>query len=73
MNTNILVFKTNIKTKKKVKTIKPIFNNIPSINKWSVDTDDIDNVLRIETYKKVTVKDIVLLLNLIGFYGEEMN
>lgn len=73
VKTNILIIKTNIKNKKKVKTIKPIFNNIPCIIKWSVDTEDIDNVLRIETYRELTVADIALLLNIIGFYGENLN
>ena len=52
---NILIFRTNIKTKKKVKAVKPLFNNHPVITAWSIDIEDIDNVLRIEAQEQVSM------------------
>ena len=65
-----LIFKTDIKTKKKVKIVKPILNNHPIIKDWSVDTDDIDNVLRIESTGTLAEKDIINLMKRCGFYCE---
>ncbi len=64
---NVLVFKTDIKTRKNVKVVQPIFNNHPVILDWSVDTEDIDNVLRIETSDNMTEKDVIVLLSTYGF------
>ncbi|MCM4173800.1 hypothetical protein DHD32_20200 [Arenibacter sp. TNZ] len=70
---NILILKTNIKSKKKVKIIKPIFNQHPSIIKWSVDIEDIDNVLRIEATGNIEERDIIRILKSNGFYSEDLN
>jgi hypothetical protein len=64
--TKIFVFRTNIKTKKKAKIIKPLLNGISSITKWTVDYEDIDNVLRIETKTNL---DEATIINQIKSYG----
>ena len=46
---NILIFKTNIRFKKDLKTVARIMNTIPAVNVWNVDREDVDKVLRIET------------------------
>ena len=66
----ILVFRTDIKTKKKVKSIKPLFSNTDQFVNWSVDTDDIDNVLRIEATDDLKETDIIHLMNTCGFQCE---
>lgn len=66
----LLLFKTDIKTKKKIKIIAPIFNNHTSIFNWSVDTEDIDNVLRIETNKNLQENDVITLVKTKGFNCE---
>ena len=66
----LLIFRTDIKTKKKVKVVKPIFNNHPVIKNWSVDTDDIDNVLKIEAVGTLAENDIITLMKTCGFYCE---
>lgn len=68
----LVILKTDIKTKKKVKMIKPIFNNLPTISKWSVDTEDIDNVLRIEAEDNLKEEDVKKLVLENGFYCEEL-
>lgn len=48
MNTrNIFVFKTTIKTDEDLKLIRGFLENDDRITEWSIDQDDIDNVLRI--------------------------
>ena len=66
----LLIFRTDIKTKKRVKKVKTLFNNHSGIKSWSVDTDDIDNVLRIEASEKISDEEIILSLRSQGFYSE---
>ncbi len=70
MNMNLLIFRTDIKTKKKVKAMRPLFNNHPSITNWSIDIADIDNVLRIEADDDLKENDIIRLIKTSGFYCE---
>ena len=68
----LLIFRTDIKTKKKVKTIKSLFNNNLNILNWSIDTKDIDNVLRIETKENVNESEIIHLVKEQGFYCADL-
>ena len=68
----ILIFRTDIKTKKKFKAVKPLFNTHPSISNWSIDIEDIDNVLRIEATENLNENDVIHLTKTEGFYCEEM-
>ena len=43
----ILVFKTNVTSKKKVSKISPLLTSVPTIKQWSFDLDDCDKVLRV--------------------------
>lgn len=67
---NLFIFRTDIKTKKKVKIVKPIFNNHRAITNWNIDIEDIDNILRIETHSDLREKDIIHLKKICGFYCE---
>ncbi|PCJ89410.1 MAG: hypothetical protein COA57_02085 [Flavobacteriales bacterium] len=69
---NLLILKTDIKTKKGVKIIKPLFNNHPFITNWSIDIEDIDNVLRVETYNDLKETDLIYMLKNRGFYCETL-
>jgi hypothetical protein len=64
----LLIFRTDIKTKKKVKIIKPLFNNHSGIINWSIDLEDIDNVLRIEAVENFNETEVINLINMRGFY-----
>ncbi len=44
----ILVFKTNVTSKKKVSMIAPLLTSFPNIRQWNFDLDDRDKILRIE-------------------------
>lgn len=73
LSNEVLVFRTDIKTRKKVKVVKPVLNNHPRISRWSVDTEDIDNVLRIETLYEMEEEEIIFLIRACGFYCEELS
>ena len=62
----ILVFKTNIKNHKKLELIAPIFNGQKDILDWSVDINDVDKVLRIETNTSLTENKVIELLSKVG-------
>ncbi len=64
----VLIFRTDIKSKKKVKSVKSIFNNHNDIINWSVDLEDIDNVLRIEANENLLCEDVIKIVKLKGFY-----
>lgn len=64
----LLIFRTDIKSKKKVKSIKTVFNNHSDILNWSIDLEDIDNVLRIETTKNLSEEEVIDLVKIKGFY-----
>lgn len=45
----ILVFKTNVTSRKKVGVVAPLLTSFPSISRWNFDLQDCDKVLRIES------------------------
>ncbi len=68
----LLIFKTDIKTKKKVKRIKSFFDSHSSVIKWSVDIEDIDNVLKIEATTNLIEKDFINQIKALGFYCDAL-
>lgn len=63
----ILILKTDIKTKKSVKTLKSFFNNHSHIVKWNIDLEDVDNVLRIEATPNTNENAIIEQIKTFGF------
>jgi hypothetical protein len=47
--TDILVFKTSIQTSLEVQFLASVLNNQDGISSWSVDLDDWEKILRIES------------------------
>jgi len=68
----LVILRTDIKTKKKVKKMRPVFNSHPVISKWSIDTEDIDNVLRIEAEDNLDEDEVKKLVTENGFYCEDL-
>lgn len=64
----LLIFQTNIDNKQNVDALQPIFNNHHHILNWHVDTEDIDNVLRIEAHESLHENDIIDLMTIHGYY-----
>ena len=68
----ILVLRTDIKTKEMVEMVTPAFDSHPMVMSWSVDTMDIDNVLRIEATEEVEEEGIIELVKSEGFQCEAL-
>lgn len=64
---NILLFKTNINTDSKVNSLKPILDSHYRIISWSVDTMDVDNVLRIVAGQYLDDAEIIELVENLGY------
>jgi len=69
---NLLIFRTNIETKKNVKAIKSLFKYQSSIIYWSIDLEDIDKVLKVNTTEELNENDIKNLIKIKGFYCEAL-
>ncbi|MEL1256108.1 hypothetical protein AAEO57_20120 [Flavobacterium sp. DGU38] len=59
---NILIFATNIKTKKDKEKVSTELDQNPEIMQWNIDQEDIDCVLRIVS-KTISEEEIINLLN----------
>ncbi len=68
---NILVFATNIKTKAEKDFIGSVLNEGTVIQKWSIDQEDVDCVLRIVS-SVLTSVDIIKIINILGFNCKEL-
>ncbi|NOQ73193.1 MAG: hypothetical protein GQ574_14395 [Crocinitomix sp.] len=68
-----LILKTDLDSIQGIDIIRPILNLHPSIIDWNVDTEDIDNVLRIEAQKPISESDIITLLTQYGIAIEPLN
>lgn len=68
----VLVFKTDISTRQAVEEAGEILNCHFSIKDWSVDTEDVDNVLRVVTAGHLSESNIIKMLNINGFYSETL-
>ncbi|MEC3907428.1 hypothetical protein VOI54_10390 [Tamlana sp. 2201CG12-4] len=71
--TKLLIFKTNINTKKKVKALKSFFDSHTSITKWSIDLEDIDNVLKIEAAIGLNESNMIDQIKTQGFYCDVLS
>ena len=72
MISSILIFKTDLRTKSKVGVIEPILNALSSIAHWSVDTEDIDNVLRIVSSGNLKEQEVIKMVQKGGFNCETL-
>jgi copper chaperone len=65
-----LKFKTNIKCGGCVATVTPVLNEISS--HWSVDTENPEKILSIETDEPVNPKEVINVLDTAGFKAEKI-
>ncbi len=68
----ILVFKTNVTSKKKVSKVSPLLTSVPTIQQWNFDLDDCDKVLRIVA-TELNPGSVESLLQTAGFDCEVMD
>ncbi|WP_310555699.1 hypothetical protein [Flavobacterium sp.] len=67
----ILVFKTNVTTKKEVISISQLLDNIVGSLSWNFDLEDVDNIFRVEIDSN-KASEIISHFNLCGFLCEEL-
>lgn len=69
--TQILVFKTNISTESEKARAGQVLSGHPQIAEWSIDTEDVDRVLRIVS-PYLGASDIIHLISHAGFDCREL-
>ncbi len=67
----ILVFKSTIKTEGDKLKVALVLDSLPQINRWTVDCDDCDCVLRIEA-DGILEEQIIEIVQQLGFDCEEL-
>jgi hypothetical protein len=67
----ILVFKTNIKTDEDKQKVAKVLDALSQINRWTVDFEDCDCVLRIET-EGISEQQIIETVQRAKFECEEL-
>lgn len=68
---DILIFRTSVTTRKDIERIEVLFAQYFNIHKWSVDFEDWEKILRIES-KRITAAQIIKLLRTIGLVASEL-
>ncbi len=66
---NTLKFKTTIKCGGCIATVTPFLNQIEGISNWSVDTNNPDKILTIET-ENVSADEITSVLKSAGYQAQ---
>lgn len=69
---HILIFKTDIDSKWKLNCVSKFFKNHQHIFRWSLDMEDVDNVLRIEASDEIIESDVIHLLHNIGIHSQDL-
>lgn len=69
---NVLILKSNIQTKNDAKIVNEVFEQIKSIHRWSVDLDDWEHVLKVESYM-LSCENIAVILSKFGYQCAELN
>jgi hypothetical protein len=68
---NILIFKTNIRTEFDKLRIKNVLDASLKVLKWNIDMDDVDRVLRIVS-DSLTPDQIISVMDYVGFECTEL-
>jgi len=68
---DILVFKTDVRSKEHTNKISPHLNSIDGIIRWNFDLDDRDKILRVEA-KNLSAVTVEMTLNRAGYSCEEL-
>lgn len=71
LSVTIFVFRTNLNSLSDIETIAPAMDSSAAILNWSVDIEDIDKVLRIESLRE-NADEIIEVVRLAGYQCEEL-
>ncbi len=69
---NLLIFETNVTSRKRLRALKPVLGKLSEVLDWTVDIEDIDHVLRIEATPNLTEADVIKVVRRHGFYIDIM-
>lgn len=69
----VLVFKTDITTPVGLHSMANLLDKVKQIIRWSVDTEDVDNVLRIVAREELREEDILKLTQRTGHFCAVLN
>jgi len=67
----ILVFKTNLTDHTRISRVEVALDIHPNVFKWSVDLQDIDNILRVVA-SNISGREVENILQHAGYYCEEL-
>jgi hypothetical protein len=67
----VYVFKTDINSASLIESVKPLLNSYQYISDWSIDIEDIDNVLRIISVELLE-NEIIQIIKSKGFICEAL-
>lgn len=68
----LLIYKTNINTPQKVASIQELFEETKGIFKFTVDLEDVDNVLRIEASDLIKEEELLNQVTKKGFMCSDL-
>ncbi len=68
----LFILKTNIKSQVQVNKLKPVFQKYQHIARWTVDLDDIDKVLKVETKVDAEQTEMIKIVQEQGINCEEL-
>ena len=67
----VYVFKTDINSASLIESVKPLLNSYQYITDWSIDMEDIDNVLRVVSVELLE-NEIIQIIKSKGFICEAL-
>lgn len=68
----LFILKTNIRTERQLRKIKPVLQQNNDITRWSIDLEDVDKVLKVETKMDSQEVEMIELLRSKGINCEEL-
>jgi len=69
---NLFIFGTNLQTEKDKQVISKVLNSNNEIERWNIDLEDIDSVLRIES-QSLTARQIIKIITEQDFKCSELS
>ena len=67
-----IILRTDITSSVAVHRVKSAFLALPQVQAVTVDLEDVDHVLRLETNGKLAQQEAINRLNSLGFWGEDL-
>lgn len=68
----LFILKTDIKTQRQVNALKPVLTQNQQIARWTIDLDDVDKVLKVETKEDCDGNDMIDMVRKQGIHCEEL-